>query len=410
MPYEELKLIDAEEIFYGTYNPPPMMIEGILPAGLTMFSGDSKIGKSWLVLWLCLKLAGGEPVWGIPVKKRSVIYLALEDRERRIQDRMHQLVDVPPDNLKFGFSCGVIGKELEDQIRGALKKYPDISVMFIDTLQLVRENTSGAVNAYSKDYQDLSALKKIADDADIGIVLVHHTKKEKSEKDPFSNSNGSTALQGAPDTAWSLSKDNRFGDTATLSVTGRDVETMQIRLKLNGVIWECVEILDQAAIRRRQIPEWIFKVPESILSDGWFHGTMTDLLNRLQITDISPSKAGKELAKFAGDVLTPLDMEVVQLRRSEGRYYMIRIKPGDAGDAHDANWRREKLASLKGDVIPAGKEADSSDASASLPETTSQPSVPSPASQPDQATDDGFRDITPEDDVPFELAQDRGST
>ena len=409
MPYEELKLIDAEEIFYGTYNHPPMMIDGILPAGLTMFSGDSKIGKSWLVLWLCLKLAGGEPIWGVPVKKRFVIYLALEDREQRIQDRMHQLIDVPPSNLKFSFSCGVIGKELEDQIRGALKKYPDINVMFIDTLQLVRENTSGAVNAYSKDYQDLSALKRIADDAGIGIVLVHHTKKEKG-KDPFSNSNGSTALQGAPDTSWSLSKDNRFGDTATLSVTGRDVETMQIRLKLNGVIWECLEILDQAAIRRRQIPEWIFKVPESILSDGWFHGTMTDLLTRLQITDMSPSKASKELAKFAADVLTPLDMEILNLRRSEGRYYMIRIKAGDASDAHDANWRREKLASLKGDVIPAGEEPDSSDAAAPLPETPSLPSQPSPDSQPDQVGDDGFRDITPEDDVPFELDTDSGST
>ena len=48
MPYEELKLIDAEEIFYGTYNHPPMMIDGILPAGLIRFLKKHHIAQAGL--------------------------------------------------------------------------------------------------------------------------------------------------------------------------------------------------------------------------------------------------------------------------------------------------------------------------------------------------------------------------
>ena len=99
-----------------------MLIDGLLSDGLAVLAGDSKIGKSWMVLWLCLQLSRGEPVWGLPVRKTDVIYLALEDNEWRIQQRMQELTDSPPDNLHFGFSCGKLGAELEAQIEGVLSE------------------------------------------------------------------------------------------------------------------------------------------------------------------------------------------------------------------------------------------------------------------------------------------------
>ena len=114
MPYEPLKLTPAAQIFYSTYPKPPSPVEGILPAGLTVLSGDSKIGKSWLVLWLALQISQGLPVWGIPTEKQDVVYLALEDNDQRLQKRMHRLVDVPPPNLYISYSGGCIGEELEE--------------------------------------------------------------------------------------------------------------------------------------------------------------------------------------------------------------------------------------------------------------------------------------------------------
>lgn len=155
----KLQLIDADTLYYKPLAHPKMLIDGVLSDGLAILAGDSKIGKSWMVLWLCLQISRGEAVWGLPTRKTDVVYLALEDREWRVQQRMQELTDSPPENLRFGFSCGQLGAELEGQIEEALREFPSTGLIFIDTLQMVRDNASAKVNAYAQDYKDLSGLK-----------------------------------------------------------------------------------------------------------------------------------------------------------------------------------------------------------------------------------------------------------
>ena len=175
----KLQLIDADTLYYKPLAHPKMLIDGVLSDGLAILAGDSKIGKSWMVLWLCLQISRGEAVWGLPTRKTDVVYLALEDREWRVQQRMQELTDSPPENLRFGFSCGQLGAELEGQIEETLREFPSTGLIFIDTLQMVRDNASAKVNAYAQDYKDLSGLKKLADDHGICIFVVHHTRKER---------------------------------------------------------------------------------------------------------------------------------------------------------------------------------------------------------------------------------------
>ena len=122
---------------------------------------------------------------GLPTRKTDVVYLALEDREWRVQQRMQELTDSPPENLRFGFTCGQLGAELEGQIEEALREFPSTGLIFIDTLQMVRDNASAKVNAYAQDYKDLSGLKKLADDHGICIFVVHHTRKERDSSNIF---------------------------------------------------------------------------------------------------------------------------------------------------------------------------------------------------------------------------------
>lgn len=114
----KLQLIDADTLYYKPLAHPKMLIDGVLSDGLAILAGDSKIGKSWMVLWLCLQISRGEAVWGLPTRKTDVVYLALEDREWRVQQRMQELTDSPPENLRFGFSCGQLGAELGGADRG----------------------------------------------------------------------------------------------------------------------------------------------------------------------------------------------------------------------------------------------------------------------------------------------------
>ena len=53
---KELETIDAETLLYKPLEQVEVIIEDILPTGLHLFCGASKIGKSWLMLKICLQV------------------------------------------------------------------------------------------------------------------------------------------------------------------------------------------------------------------------------------------------------------------------------------------------------------------------------------------------------------------
>ena len=287
----KLQLIDADTLYYKPLAHPKMLIDGVLSDGLAILAGDSKIGKSWMVLWLCLQISRGEAVWGLPTRKTDVVYLALEDREWRVQQRMQELTDSPPENLRFGFSCGQLGAELEGQIEETLREFPSTGLIFIDTLQMVRDNTSAKVNAYAQDYKDLSGLKKLADDHGICIFVVHHTRKERDSSNIFNDMTGSTGILGVADTGMILRKDDRFGDCATLCITGRDVEEKKLKMQMRGVRWEITEALSAKDLRKERIPDFVFQVADFLLAHGRFRGTVSQLLAAVGNTELKPTPA-----------------------------------------------------------------------------------------------------------------------
>lgn len=358
----KIQLIDAETLYYKPLKHPKMLIDGILSDGLAILAGDSKIGKSWMVLWLCLQISKGEPVWGIPTRKTDVVYLALEDREWRIQQRMQDLTDAPSENLHFGFSCGQLGAELESQIEDVLRDYPSTGIIFIDTLQMIRDNVSSKVNAYAQDYKELASLKKIADDHGICIFVVHHTRKDRDSQNIFNDITGSTAIMGAADSTLVLRKEDRFGEQATLSITGRDVEEKKLKMRMQGVKWEITEELDAADLKKERIPDFLFRVVDYLLEHGKFYGTASELLAAVGNTELKPNIASKYLTRFYNDVFLPLGITYEYRKTASAR--LICLTANDGNDANDGVPGSEKLASLKAQ----------NDGTVSLPDLSSQPS------------------------------------
>ena len=67
------KLMDLE------FMPQEFVVRGLLPKGLSILGGAPKIGKSWLMLELALRVAKGEPMWGMETKQGTVLYYCLEN-------------------------------------------------------------------------------------------------------------------------------------------------------------------------------------------------------------------------------------------------------------------------------------------------------------------------------------------
>src|SRR5262249_9809830 len=79
-----LTMLDANDILSKHHPDPVWAFRGLIPAGLTMLAGRPKVGKSWLSMQLALAVATGGMTLGQGVEIGRVLYLALEDSERRL--------------------------------------------------------------------------------------------------------------------------------------------------------------------------------------------------------------------------------------------------------------------------------------------------------------------------------------
>ncbi len=318
--YQKLQLVDADTLLSTPMEKTLFIVDRLIPQGVSMLCGSGKFVKSWLMLWLGLRVTQGLPLWDLPTHQCDVLYLCLEDTRVRIQERLYKLTDEAPPGLRFATVCGKLGCGLEKQIEAALNDFPNTRLVIIDTLQKVRnaQSTAGKNGMYASDYDDISAVKSIADRRRIAVVLVHHLRKMKDASDPFNEVSGSTGITGAADTNIIL-KRKRDEDTATLLVSGRDVEYQQFTLRFENNIWQLLEHKDSAALHREEIPPFLFRLVEFLKDKPVWTGTATGLLSEIGETEMPPNLVTKMLGRFAGEVLTPAGIEYKTKRTGTSR-------------------------------------------------------------------------------------------
>lgn len=219
------EFITAAELEQKTFKPVHWVIEGILPSGLAIIAGKSKIGKSWLVLDFAICVAAGLPAFtSITTYHSPVLYLALEDNQRRLQSRMRSLLgaDHAPNDLVYVTKWRTLDDGGLDDIEQWVLRNPGCKLVIIDTFAKVRGQPDGRKGIYQQDYSDIAPLKMLADRLDICILLVHHTRKMDAS-DVFDLVSGSTGIVGAADSLLVLER-KRSELIGKLSVTGRDIK------------------------------------------------------------------------------------------------------------------------------------------------------------------------------------------
>jgi hypothetical protein len=230
-----MKIWDARELWTVQFPAPRWAVPSLIPEGLTILAGAPKIGKSWMALGIALGLAHGGKLLGkydVPAPA-TVLYLALEDPPRRLQERLHQLSDRPPDRLYLATQWRQGAEGCED-LAGFLTAHSDTHLVIVDTWQKFR-GASGRrqENIYVDDYEAVSRLKEVADRFSIAIVVLHHLRKFRIEDGDFiEDVLGSMGIPGAADTVIVVRRTRGRMD-AELRVTGRDVEEQELAL-----IWD----------------------------------------------------------------------------------------------------------------------------------------------------------------------------
>lgn len=76
---KNLNTVTMNELYDRVYQSKPPVIDGLIYPGTYLFAGAPNLGKSFLMMELAYHVATGNPLWGFPVRKGTVLYLALED-------------------------------------------------------------------------------------------------------------------------------------------------------------------------------------------------------------------------------------------------------------------------------------------------------------------------------------------
>lgn len=294
------------------FDPLRYVIPGLMPAGLGIIAAPPKAGKSLLILDWLLAVATGGPALGIlPAgPARDVLYLALEDGDRRLQARCRHLL-APGDQIpeRFRYILAVPPGQVLNVIGDALSKHPDTGLIVLDTLGRIMPLPGPGETTYQRDYRIAAALKHIADEhPGLAIVVIHHTRKAFSD-DFIDSISGTHGLAGAADTIITLTR-GRGRDAGVLQVTGRDVTEAGYAVTFHNGVW---------ALDGKTLPEARANVmrrdDETALS-----GKSAEIIDFIR-QQPEGAKASEVTAKFGEEAATYL----TRLTKSER---LVRVKRG----------------------------------------------------------------------------------
>lgn len=313
-----MKTVTMQELYQDIYSKKPPVIEGLLYQGTYLFVGSPKIGKSFFMAQLAYHVSTGTPLWDYPVKKGTVLYLALEDDYRRLQERMYRMFGTDStENLYFSVSSKLLGNGLTDQLSGFIREHPDTTLVIIDTLQKIREVDSDSYS-YAKDYEIINQLKQFSDSWGICLLLVHHTRKQKSS-DNFDMISGTNGLLGCADGAFMLYKETRTSNKATLEISGRDQQDQKIHL-IRDEEKLCWNFEKAETELWKEPPEPLLECIANLVTEEnpTWQGTATELIEKLGL-DMKPNVVSLKLNVNAGRLMNDYSIRYTNKRNHSGR-------------------------------------------------------------------------------------------
>ena len=313
-----MKTVTMQELYQDIYSKKPPVIEGLLYQGTYLFVGSPKIGKSFFMAQLAYHVSTGTPLWDYPVKKGTVLYLALEDDYRRLQERMYRMFGTDStENLYFSVSSKPLGNGLTDQLSGFIREHPDTTLVIIDTLQKIREVDSDSYS-YAKDYEIINQLKQFSDSWGICLLLVHHTRKQKSS-DNFDMISGTNGLLGCADGAFMLYKETRTSNKAILEISGRDQQDQKIHLVRDEekLCWNFEKAETELW---KEPPEPLLECIANLVTEKnpTWQGTATELIEKLGL-DMKPNVVSLKLNVNAGRLMNDYSIRYTNKRNHSGR-------------------------------------------------------------------------------------------
>lgn len=221
--------------------PIPLVPEVLMLGSCVLLIGPAKTGKSWFALQLAIAISTGGMFldkWKCN-KRKKVLYLANEDAERTVKERLAKLKPENTDNLKIMFNWKARGQEAVNRVKNYVKENKQTRLVIIDCLGTVRGKSNNK-SIYLDDYMEIERWRDLCHElTGVTILIIHHPKKtigfNANDYDIMELISGSNGLGGAADRIMIMLR-KRNDNVAKLYSYGRDSKD-----KSFGMYWEDVE-------------------------------------------------------------------------------------------------------------------------------------------------------------------------
>jgi hypothetical protein len=264
------KLVNAKTLVAKEFEPVRWIVPQILPEGTSILAARPKVGKSWMALNLALAVAmGGVALGRQKVEGGEVLYLALEDNERRLKGRLTKMLQdkAAPERLYFATDWPRSDEGGCEALEQWLKTHPQARLVVVDTLAKFRPPVGATHNLYEADYGSMQGLKRLSDLYRVALLVVHHTRKGQSE-DPLEDVSGSTGLTAGVDNVLALRR-KRGEAGGVLHLIGRDIESeeeLAVTFDKELALWITLGPAREHALseERREIVELLAEYPHGL--------------------------------------------------------------------------------------------------------------------------------------------------
>jgi hypothetical protein len=196
--------------------------------GVVMLVGKPKTGKSTLARDLALQVARGGSWLGFQCLKRSVIYIALEDRRADVRRHFRDMGATGEESMHFVFREGA--GDLVTRLR-VVAAADRPGLIIVDTLQ--RAIKARDLNDYAEVTTKLTPILTLARETGAAVLLLHHAGKALRE-DALDTVLGSTALTGSVDNVLLLCRNDRYRTLRSIQRVGSDLPETVLHLDANG--------------------------------------------------------------------------------------------------------------------------------------------------------------------------------
>lgn len=264
--------ITAAELATKKLTPPGFAVRDLFVDGTTALFGKPKAGKSYLLMQTSLAVATGQPLFpsnaamyahanhpqGFGTQQGSVLHLALEDSEIRLQTRMREIVGSAtgwPTSIEFFltwpacYDGGLVKMERWlDAHADARCIIIDIAAVFLNTNDQTRGSLFRAEYHLFRPVVELSKARKVP------IIIADHASKGKGKagsSDPFDSGAGTLGSQAAIDSSMVLEHSER-GTFARLHYKGRDIERgfLDLEHTIKSPVWKVRTTFDEVKAAR----------------------------------------------------------------------------------------------------------------------------------------------------------------